>query len=344
VNNYANPKSDLSCNDNVQFSLGEDCDTRVGADDVLEGGPYSCYDDYIVTVMGPNGQPLPSSPFVGNAQIGNCYTVKVTDPSTGNSCWGSICVEDKLPPVMVCTDLEVNCGQEIPLAPSPAFFAAQAPLQYPISFVNHGGGTAFSLSGNTLPGGVYFNVTNNSAQSLQVTGFGIRFGNPQFGMVNPPQTMQVYTKAGTFAGFEVNAAAWTNLGPQTITEIPPYFATGTGPLAQLPIAATQTLAPGETRAFHVFGATACPIFNYFNGTAPVTNGPFTVAGGPISFGLLSNLFQAGAASMPNIQINWAVQLDAVPVTDNCTPESYMNNIGQGLSYGDDIIDYTCAET
>lgn len=93
--------------------------------------------------------------------------------------------------------------------------------------------------------------------------------------------MEVFT-APTFVGNETNAGAWTNLGPQTISSIPAYFATGTGDLAQLELSSNQVLAPGETRGFHVWGATACPIFNYFNGTAPVTNGPFTVTGGPVS--------------------------------------------------------------
>ncbi len=47
---YANPTTKLTCNDNVQISLDEDCVTEVGADDVLEGGPYGCYDDYVVTI------------------------------------------------------------------------------------------------------------------------------------------------------------------------------------------------------------------------------------------------------------------------------------------------------
>jgi hypothetical protein len=355
VNEFANPISNLICNDNVQISLGENCTTVVGADDVLEGGPYGCYDDYMVTIFNAQNQPLASSPSVGAAQIGQTWKVQVKDPETGNYCWGSILVEDKWKPTMVCQNLEVACGENIPVAPAPEFFSAQAPVQYPASFLNHGGGTAYTLQGNTLAGGVYFNVTNNSTDELRITGFGVRFGNPQFGQVNPPQTMQVYTKPGTYAGFETNAAAWTNMGPQVVTAIPPYFATGTGPLAQVPVATAQVILPGETRAFHIWGATACPVFNYFNGTAPVTNGPFTVAGGPISFGLLSNLFQAGASSMPNIQVNYLKALPEVLVTDNCTPTSEMNNVfgnafpaGQapfqgGLIYGDDIDDFTCAQ-
>ncbi|MBK6996197.1 MAG: hypothetical protein IPH31_15195 [Lewinellaceae bacterium] len=47
---FPNPISSLVCNDLVYISLDEDCDYCLGADGVLEGGPYHCYDDYIVEV------------------------------------------------------------------------------------------------------------------------------------------------------------------------------------------------------------------------------------------------------------------------------------------------------
>jgi hypothetical protein len=62
---------------------------------------------------------------------------------------------------------------------------------------------------------VYFNLRNNSGSDLSVTGFGIRFGNPTFGQVNAPQTLDIYT-ANTFVGNETNAAAWTNRGPAVL--------------------------------------------------------------------------------------------------------------------------------
>jgi hypothetical protein len=48
------------------------------------------------------------------------------------------------------------------------------------------------LQGNNAAGGVYFNLRNNSGGDLSVTGFGIRFGNPSFGQVNAPQTLDIY--------------------------------------------------------------------------------------------------------------------------------------------------------
>ena len=107
VAEFANPTSSLTCNDNVQISLDETCSAIVGADDVLEGGPYRCYDNYDVAVLSPVGQNLGN--VVNASFIGNVWTVKVTDPVTGNYCWGSIRVEDKLAPVITCDDITLPC-------------------------------------------------------------------------------------------------------------------------------------------------------------------------------------------------------------------------------------------
>jgi len=116
VEEYPNNITALACNDNIQLSLDETCGATVGADLVLEGGPYGCYDDYIVTVENPNtGQIMDADPLTPGTQlnfnhINQCFKVTVTDPETGNSCWGEICVEDKLPPVIVaCPNDTVMC-------------------------------------------------------------------------------------------------------------------------------------------------------------------------------------------------------------------------------------------
>ncbi len=100
----------LGCNDLVQFSLDEDCYSEVEVDHILES-PQSCPGDKMVTVMGANGLPIPNSPWVGAAYIGQTLTVKVTHVATGNHCWGSIKVEDKLAPVLICENVTVACSE-----------------------------------------------------------------------------------------------------------------------------------------------------------------------------------------------------------------------------------------
>ena len=107
VNAYTGPVlTNLNCNPNLNVTLDTDCRATIGADDILEGGPYSCYDDYIVTVEG--GNPITSP---GN------YTVTVTDP-TGLSCWGSINAEDKTAPILTCEDATVGCDEDLTPAPN----------------------------------------------------------------------------------------------------------------------------------------------------------------------------------------------------------------------------------
>ncbi|MBK7939742.1 MAG: HYR domain-containing protein [Lewinellaceae bacterium] len=102
---YSNPILSLICNDLVFIALGPDCQTEIGADDVLEGGLYGCYDNYKVELdkIPPygNGPWVPA--FLSAADVGKSYSVRVTDPSTGNKCFGNIKVQDNLPPDLDCT-------------------------------------------------------------------------------------------------------------------------------------------------------------------------------------------------------------------------------------------------
>ncbi|MBK7220152.1 MAG: T9SS type A sorting domain-containing protein [Saprospiraceae bacterium] len=90
---YPYPTTALACNNRINLSLDENCSAIVGADMVLEGGPYGCYDDYVVTIAGITGNEI-TTPGI--------YNVTVSDPQTGNSCWGVIYAEDKLPPIIRC--------------------------------------------------------------------------------------------------------------------------------------------------------------------------------------------------------------------------------------------------
>ena len=92
---FPNPVTALSCNGNLNISLDQNCEAYIGADQILEGGGYGCYDDYEVTISGVTGQTILSP---------GTYSVTITDPDTGNSCWSEVTVEDKLEPTLVCSD------------------------------------------------------------------------------------------------------------------------------------------------------------------------------------------------------------------------------------------------
>lgn len=97
----------ITCNNLVNINLDENCEATVGADQVLEGNNYGCYDDYMVT-FADTGLPL----ILNGSHIGNTYDVMVVGPA-GLPCWGSIFVEDKLIPALVCTDVTVRCDAGI---------------------------------------------------------------------------------------------------------------------------------------------------------------------------------------------------------------------------------------
>lgn len=97
----------MICNKEVNISMDITCNIEVTASMVLQGTlPISC--NYQVIIMGSNGVPIPGSPFVNQSHVGKTYQVKVLNDH--NSCWGTIKVEDKLPPVIACPDpITVNC-------------------------------------------------------------------------------------------------------------------------------------------------------------------------------------------------------------------------------------------
>ena len=110
VNEYVPTDGTIACNDLIQVSLDADCQAIVGADMILEGNNYGCYDDYIITIEDANGNILPSN-ILNIAHVNTTLTVTILDPDTGNSCWGEISVEDKLDPTFDCpADIDVTCN------------------------------------------------------------------------------------------------------------------------------------------------------------------------------------------------------------------------------------------
>ncbi|HND89501.1 MAG TPA: hypothetical protein PK971_14305, partial [Saprospiraceae bacterium] len=101
----------LSCNDQVYFSLDADCSEEIQPDDILEGS-YGCFDDYSVRLTTvPLNLPVASA-VMTSANIGKTYKVTVTHLVSGNSCWGLITIEDKLAPTISCQDITVTCAVE----------------------------------------------------------------------------------------------------------------------------------------------------------------------------------------------------------------------------------------
>ncbi|MCC6410527.1 MAG: T9SS type A sorting domain-containing protein [Saprospiraceae bacterium] len=96
----------MACNDNIQVSLNEDGIALILPDLILEGTYTEQF--YTVMITTQTGVPVPNP--VTCANVGQTLKVKVLDICNGNSCWGTIMVEDKLDPVLVCSDVFTNCA------------------------------------------------------------------------------------------------------------------------------------------------------------------------------------------------------------------------------------------
>ncbi|MGB4846939.1 MAG: hypothetical protein WBP41_03425, partial [Saprospiraceae bacterium] len=90
----------MACNDTINVSVTQNCDAHIFVDMVLEGTSYGCFNDFIITIMNVGSDT--GWIVVSGVPVNNFYMVTITDPETGNSCWGKIHLEDKIPPQIIC--------------------------------------------------------------------------------------------------------------------------------------------------------------------------------------------------------------------------------------------------
>ncbi len=118
INPEPNPSGSLVCHSEVQISLNQNCFATIGADDILAGGPYRCFDDYKVEIRDwytnelIDRDPNLIGSQVGKEDIGHQLKVTIRDTIFKNSCWAKVTVEDKIPPRLICpSDTSVRCGR-----------------------------------------------------------------------------------------------------------------------------------------------------------------------------------------------------------------------------------------
>ena len=114
VNEYIPTSTTLACNNEVNISLGPDCQAVLNADMILEGFDYRCYDNYCIKIEDLFG--IPHDNLFTLADEGKRFKVSISDCLSGNlnSCWGYVNIEEKLTPVLKCPeDLTVACNFDI---------------------------------------------------------------------------------------------------------------------------------------------------------------------------------------------------------------------------------------
>ncbi|MBK7699639.1 MAG: hypothetical protein IPJ39_13340 [Saprospiraceae bacterium] len=140
----ANPiiVNSLTCNDHVNISVDINCEVTLSPDMFLEGNSYSCYADYQINIWPFNSQANALNNITQNTAMylpcGN-HTYEIVGPS-GNRCWGTFTIEDKIAPVVSC-----NCV-DMPVTTPITSFAGSLDLTDP-SFARPNGTTVCANTG-----------------------------------------------------------------------------------------------------------------------------------------------------------------------------------------------------
>ncbi len=122
--------NNLNCNGNVNISFDQNCELVINPDMILEGGNYSCFDDFFIEIEDVAEGFGEVMITIDDVVLGQYYTVTITDTKTGISCWNKVRFEYKFPPFTECGDRTILCttplhpvftmpdGEMLPYAPS----------------------------------------------------------------------------------------------------------------------------------------------------------------------------------------------------------------------------------
>ena len=173
---FPNPPIELACGALHNVSLDLNGMATITSDMVLEGN-YGCWSQYLVDIDGP------LTNKVTCADVGKVYKVNITDPFSGNKCWGNIKIEDKLAPTIQCADVTVSCNND-GLDP--------ATIGYPI----------ISDNCSIDPASVKYNETINDTNCTGLFSAVITrtwFAKDPSGNAATPCTQTIFIKRGTLA-------------------------------------------------------------------------------------------------------------------------------------------------
>ena len=96
----------LSCHDNINVSLDLNCSIQVQYEDVLTAIPAG--QSFSLQIRDAIGNIIPMNSF-DQSHLWNSYVAEVTSITTGNKCWGTVQVEDKMAPIISCDDITIDC-------------------------------------------------------------------------------------------------------------------------------------------------------------------------------------------------------------------------------------------
>ncbi len=176
--NETNASCVMACNDQVNVSLPSSCEAEITYDMILEdpNNPALCSPNgpsaYVVTVMDLYGNVIPTSPVVTEEYIGDLLSVKVKHWASGNSCWGNILIQDKLPPVLICPDdITIACTEPTDTSNTGILIADDC-SNFVTSFFdytqNFGCNNPVSIITRTFTGVDQYGNTSNCKQTISI--------------------------------------------------------------------------------------------------------------------------------------------------------------------------------
>ena len=126
INNNNNTGS-IACNNLVNVAMGPDCIFDVTPDLILEDVGDDQFDEYSIRITELNGT-FVSNGRLDQGEVGKTLRVTVTHDGSLNSCWGTIFVEDKNIPELLCGIDTISCEDDF-MDPNGVFwdFDAEAP-------------------------------------------------------------------------------------------------------------------------------------------------------------------------------------------------------------------------
>src|SRR5690606_11945874 len=107
LSNASNHVTAMACNDLIQVTLNEGGYKKMYPYDILEGGPYKCWEQYSLDIL-ENNVPRPDD-FVRYSDINKNLVVRVRDNTTQVACWGEIKVKALICSTSIACDTESRC-------------------------------------------------------------------------------------------------------------------------------------------------------------------------------------------------------------------------------------------
>lgn len=104
-----NTGGQIQCISDINLSLGLGCETIVTPEMILAGEPVENA-SYAVELLFPNGEVIPNA-TITDEHLGHEIIARLVDGCSGNICWTTLTIEDKVAPIIDCSDTQQFCHQ-----------------------------------------------------------------------------------------------------------------------------------------------------------------------------------------------------------------------------------------